>query len=480
MVSQQQHPFKVYVRWRPLNTTESESSLPEIERSIGQDEEKANHGQSTSISLSSRSTSNRVRTWKSAASFTKVFPTTAINREVYADVVAPTFPHVMEGGGTCNFFAYGHSGSGKTHTILGYDYEDDRHLGLCLLTARELFHAIDELSKDSEEMTPGGTEGQTECVGKEKLGVAVRLYEVRGKCAYDLLNNGTECHVREGPDGQTHIRGQTEILEDGKVRVRPIVARPCWSFDELRKVVLDGLQERKTGSSSIHDRSSRTHAVLELEVVNELLLEARDAVIERESELVPFGKKATDVYLEENKKAYIPSPEGRWVPNPEYSVDQQRIDAAEAEKAKYEARLREAEDAVAECLRRRQHPCLGGKFVFVDLAGSEFFDRADDAVRGGPKQTPQERQQGRQINSDLFALKEVIRARALGQARIPFRSSPLTMILRSHFVATATGKGQGQSAMILTVSPAEQQFIATMNTLKYGNLVGVAGETKKN
>ncbi|KAL2401715.1 hypothetical protein ABEF93_008030 [Exophiala dermatitidis] len=477
-MASQKHPFKVYVRWRPLNTTESESSLPEIKRSIGQNEEKANHRQSTSISLSSRSNSNRVRTWKSADSFTKVFPTTAINREVYADVVAPTFPRVMEGGGTCNFFAYGHSGSGKTHTILGYDDEDDRHLGLCLLTARELFRAIDELSKDSEEMTPA------QCVGKEKaklgLGVAVRLYEVRGKCAYDLLNNGTECHVREGPDGQTHIRGQTEILEDGKVRVRPIVARPCWSFDELRKVVLDGLQQRKTGSSSIHDRSSRTHAVLELEVVNELLLEARHAVIERESELVPVGKKATDVYLEENKKAYIQSPEGRWVPNPEYSVNQERIDAAEAEKAKYEARLRKAEDAVAECLRRRPHSCLGGKFVFVDLAGSEFFDRADYVVGGGPKQTPQERQQGRQINSDLFALKEVIRARALGQAHIPFRSSSLTMILRSHFAATATGKGQGQSAMILTVSPAEQQFIATMNTLKYGNLVGVAGETKKN
>ncbi|KAL2432886.1 hypothetical protein ABEF95_003840 [Exophiala dermatitidis] len=481
-MASQKHPFKVYVRWKPLNTTESESSLPEIERRIGQEEEKANYRQSNScqtisISLSSSSSASsnraRSRTWKSAASFTKVFPTSTINREVYADVVAPTFPHVIEGGGACNFFAYGHSGSGKTHTIMGYDYEDDRHLGLCLLTARELFRAIDELI-DTEEMTPA------QCGGKEKakLGVAVRLYEVRGKCAYDLLNHGTECHVREGPDGQTHIRGQTEILEDGKVRVRPIVARPCWSFDELRKVVLDGLQERKIGSSSMHDRSSRTHAILELEVVNKLLLEARNVVIERESELVPVGKKATDVYLEENKKAFIQTPEGRWVPNPGYSVDQQRIDAAEAEKAEYEARLRKAEDAVAECLRRRQHPCLGGKFVFVDLAGSEFFDRADDVVRGGPKQTPQERQQGRQINSDLFALKEVIRARALGQARIPFRSSSLTMILRSHFVATATGKGQ--SAMILTVSPAEQQFIATMNTLKYGNLVGVAGGTKKN
>jgi hypothetical protein len=47
--------------------------------------------------------------------------------------------------------------------------------------------------------------------------------------------------------------------------------------------------------------------------------------------------------------------------------------------------------------------------------------------------------------------------------------------LRSHFQATL----KGQSAMILTVSPAEDQFAATVNTLKYGNLVAVAGGVEK-
>jgi hypothetical protein len=372
-------------------------------------------------------------------------------------------------GGTCNFFAYGHSGSGKTHTIIGHNHEDDQHLGLCLLAARDLFRAVDEINvkMSLREVNKGK--------GKDELGVAVRLYEVRGKYAYDLFNNGTECHVREGPDGQTHIRGQTEILEGGKVRVRPIIARPCWTFDELRKAVLAGVEMRKTGSSSIHDKSSRTHAILELEAINKALLEARDAVIERESELVPIGKRATDIYLEEYAKALVRTPDGKVIYNPEHPLNQGRIDAAEAEKREYEARLKVAEDAVAQCFKTCRHTCLGGKFVFVDLAGSEYFDQGNDTSVVGPKQTSQERQQGHQINTDLFALKEVIRARALGQARIPFRSSPLTMVLRSHFLAT----NKGQSAMILTVSPSEAQFAATMNTLKYGNLVGVAGATAR-
>lgn len=428
-----------------------------MERSVSQ------HETNQSISISSRSGLNRSRTWSSKASFVQVFPESVVNRHVFESVVAPTLPYVMDGA-TCNFFAYGHSGSGKTHTIIGYNYDEDQHLGLCLSAARDLFQAVNNIN-----VKPSPTEyNQDE--DKEELGIAVRLYEVRGKCAYDLFNNGVECHIREGPDGQTYVRGQTEVLEGGKVRVRPIVAIPCWSFGELRKVVLAGLERRKIGSSSIHDESSRTHAVLELEVINKALLEARDAATERESELVPVGKRATDVYLDEHQKSLIRTPEGQFIENPERPLNQGRIDAAEAEKQEYEARLKSANDAVTECFTTCRHSCLGGKFVFVDLAGSEYFNEGTSASTVRPKQTPQEQRQGRQINTDLFALKEVIRARALNQARIPFRSSPLTMVLRSHFLAT-----NGQSAMILTVSPSDTQFAATMNTLKYGNLVGEAG-----
>lgn len=413
------------------------------------------------ISISSESNSIRTRSWKSAPAFTQVFPETAINSQVYKDVVAPTLPQVLEGA-TCNFFAYGHSGSGKTHTIIGYNFEDDEHLGLCFSAARDLFQAIHKLkAKPILE----------EHDDKKELGVAVRLYEVRGKSAYDLFNDGLECYIREGPDGQTHVRGPTEMLEGGKVRVRPVHAMPCWSYEELRETVLAGLKKRKTGSSTVHDESSRTHAILELEIVDRTLLNARDAVIERESELVPVGKRATDIYLDEHQKSLIRTEDGSYMINPERPLNQQLIDEAEAEKQKCEARLKSAEDAVAGYFKESPYTCLGAKFVFVDLAGSEYFDQGTATSSVRPKQTPQEQKQGRQINTDLFALKEVIRAKASNQVRIPFRSSPLTMVLRSHFLAM----NKGQSAMILTVSPADDQFAATLNTLKYGSLVGEAG-----
>lgn len=261
------------------------------------------------------------------------------------------------------------------------------------------------------------------------------------------------------------------------MRVRPIATKACWSFDDFRRELLGGLGLRATGTSTVHDQSSRTHAVLELEIVTRALLDAREEVIERQSELVPVAKRATDIYIEENVKGLIQTPEGKFVPNPDYQIDQASIDAAEAKKAGFELSVQKAENHVNEVLGSYYHSCLSGKLVFVDLAGSEYCHDKTAPSSPRPKQTPQEQQEARQINTDLLALKEVIRARVSNQSRIPFRSSPLTMVLRGHFLGDNTNGSS--SAMILTVSPASAHFAATMNTLKYGNLVGVAGGDRK-
>jgi len=432
----------VQARWRPLSQSEARSG------ELTRDTTPKNGLQSISIPKTGNN-----REWKSPPAFTTVFGPDADNAAVYQTVVAPAISDVMQGG-TSNYFAYGHSGSGKTHTIIGYDYNDNKSLGLCLAAARQLFEAIYPLSAGST-MT--------------QLGIGFSLFELRRKKAYDLLNNRAECHIREGPDGKTHIRGETETLEGGKVRVCPVVKLPCWSFESLKQQLIKALGHRAVGSSSIHDQSSRTHAVLEFEIINQELVDARQAVIERQSELVPVGKRATDISIEEQTKGYIQTREAKWEPNPDYQINQERIDVAEAEKALFEARVTAAEEEVDQILMSSPFPCLGGKMVFVDLAGAEYHQEKGVQL-SVPKQTPQERQEGQQINTDLLALKEVIRAWSENRPRIPFRNSALTMVLRENFLSG----GKTKSAMIVTVSPAKEQYAATLNSLKYGSLVGAA------
>jgi hypothetical protein len=357
-------------------------------------------------------------------------------------------------GENCSVFAYGHSGSGKTHTILGYNFHDPVELGLCLAAAKQLFDALRCLNEEHK--------------GQE-LGIGLSLFELRNKSAWDLLNNRTQCHVRQGPCGKVHIRGETEMLEGGKVRVRPIVQRPCWTFDIFREEFVQAIGQRAKGSSSVHNQSSRTHAVLELEIVSQSLVDARYALFDRQSELVPVGKRATDIKVEEESKGFIRTPDGGWAPNPEYQPNVERIRAVEVEKAQYEARVTEAEGKIEAILASSASPCLGAKMVFVDLAGAEYFEGSGSRPTT-IKQTPQERQEGRQINTDLMALKDVIRAWSRNEKRIPFRSSVLTMVLREHFMST----GGGNSTIIVTLSPAANQYAATLNSLKYASLVGAA------
>ena len=44
------------------------------------------------------------------------------------------------------------------------------------------------------------------------------------------------------------------------------------------------------------------------------------------------------------------------------------------------------------------------------------------------------------------------------------------MALREHFMSS----GKGNSTIIVTISPATEQYKATLNSLKYASLVGAA------
>jgi hypothetical protein len=432
--------MNVFARWRPLAATEA--LLEEIDRQT-----ESNCHSLTSVSIKRRA-SDEDRQWTSPAAFHTIFNPEDDNDKLYNEVIAPSIPRVLQGE-NCSFFAYGHSGSGKTHTVIGYDFQESKNLGLCLRAAKELFDAL---------------KNQNACQG---LGIGLSLFELRRKTAFDLLNNRTQCFVREGPDGKVHVRGDTEMLEGGKVRVRPIVQKPCWNFASFQQELVKALEQRATGSSSVHDQSSRTHAFLQMEIVNQSLVDARNALFDRQSELVPVGKLATDIMVEEDTKSVIRGLDGGWIPNRDYQKDQTRIDTIEAKKAQYEARVSAAEGEIEAIIKSGSNPCLGAKMVFVDLAGAEYYE-GNGFRSQASKQTLQERQEGRQINSDLLALKEVMRAWSQNQKRIPFRSSTLTMILREHFTST----DKGNSTIIVTVSPAAEQFAATLNSLKYASLVG--------
>ncbi|KAK4426491.1 Kinesin-like protein KIN-8B [Sesamum alatum] len=111
--------------------------------------------------------------------------------------------------------------------------------------------------------------------------------------------------------------------------------------------------------------------------------------------------------------------------------------------------------------QQKEYPnqVIRGKLALVDLAGSE---RASETNSGGQKL-----RDGANINRSLLALANCINAlgkqRKKGLAYVPYRNSKLTRILKDGL------SGNSQTIMIATISPADNQYHHTVNTLKYAD-----------
>lgn len=115
-----------------------------------------------------------------------------------------------------------------------------------------------------------------------------------------------------------------------------------------------------------------------------------------------------------------------------------------------------------------------GDLFIVDLAGSE--NTADSATHDKTRQA-----ETKFINTSLMTLKDCIRSRALAASstqhlHIPYRRSPLTLLLRDCFEIAV--RRPTKTVMIACVSPLLRDARHTINTLRYASLLAVTPPAK--
>jgi kinesin family protein 2/24 len=149
------------------------------------------------------------------------------NRDVYEKCGRELITTVFEGG-SASCFAYGQTGSGKTHTMMGGDIEP----GLYVLAAEDIFARCQENHR-----------------------VFVSLYEIYCNSLFDLLNQRSALHAREDANKRINICGLTwhEIK----------------NVKDLLRVIDRGTLQRRTGSTSANEFSSRSHAVMTISLRDE-------------------------------------------------------------------------------------------------------------------------------------------------------------------------------------------------------------------
>lgn len=167
-------------------------------------------------------------------SFSRVFGPQEDNARVFRDLHGPALTASVCNGVNETLFAYGQTGTGKTHTIFGTDSE----AGLLQYFVRSIFD------------TTAACSGST---------VHVCCYEVLGDTLTDLVNPDPFIHMGEVYEEDVAV--DELFLKTAKFRykiVRVATAETC--MDLLQ----DARLNRSSGVSSCNSKSSRSHAVVHM------------------------------------------------------------------------------------------------------------------------------------------------------------------------------------------------------------------------
>eukprot|EP00891_Asterochloris_glomerata_P006209 jgi/Astpho2/6209/e_gw1.00088.44.1_t len=161
--------------------------------------------------------------------FDKAFDAHLDNRALYTSTVKVMIPGVLRGL-NATIFAYGATGSGKTHSMVGTPTDP----GLMVLSMNDIFaHMAREPDKQWD--------------------VTCSYCEVYNEVIYDLLQpNSGPLDLRQDPEQGAIVAGLTRVQVE--------------SAERIFSLLQEGNSRRKTESTDANAASSRSHAILEVTV----------------------------------------------------------------------------------------------------------------------------------------------------------------------------------------------------------------------
>ncbi|PWU95281.1 putative kinesin [Trypanosoma cruzi] len=268
--------------------------------------------------------------------FDAVYNNTYTQRDIFLQEVQPLVEAVLQGY-NATVFAYGQSGSGKTHTMTG-KLSDPQMWGMMPQVVNYLFNEVRKLSTTTKSF---------------KIKVSyVELYN--GKSRDLLASKQVNLEIKQNMAKNFYVKG-AEMPE-------------VTSFDEAIRWFNAGTDRRQTASTELNDTSSRSHSLFTLQV-----------------EQFDFEQDPSSPIV------------------------------------------------------------LTSKINVVDLAGSEKLSKTNA--------TGETAKEGCNINLSLSALATVIDTIVKGGKHIPYRGSPLTMLLKDSL------GGNAKTVMFANIGPSEKKYI---------------------
>jgi hypothetical protein len=193
--------------------------------------------------------------------FDSAFDEHSTQSQVYEGTAKRFIPNVIKGLNV-TVFAYGATGAGKTHTMLGNTRADESaaaaEAGIIPQAVFDLFQQLEAKKNSQERFDNEGSRGNSSSSGSSKhtYSVVVSFLEIYNEQVYDLLDSsksGKVLQLREDPErGIVLCAGCTETVTS--------------SAKEVMSLLAVGNKNRKTEATMANAVSSRSHAVLQLQL----------------------------------------------------------------------------------------------------------------------------------------------------------------------------------------------------------------------
>lgn len=155
-------------------------------------------------------------------------------------VVAPTLKSLFQGLDV-TLFAYGVTGTGKTHTMRGGLKLSERGVIPRLLSA--IYRRGRKVAKDSQDET--------------QVSVTLSYYEIYNDKVFDLF---------EPPSARTPSGLPLREAAGGKTVVVGLSERACGDLKDFEKLYIEANNNRSTAGTKLNAQSSRSHAILMVKV----------------------------------------------------------------------------------------------------------------------------------------------------------------------------------------------------------------------
>ncbi|KAK4464987.1 kinesin-like protein KIF22 [Cladorrhinum samala] len=171
--------------------------------------------------------------------FNSVYDLATSQESLFTSEVAPHVKSLFQGLDV-TIFAYGVTGTGKTHTMRGGLRLAERGVIPRLLS--NVFRRGRKIAKDTS--------------GDTTVEVALSYYEIYNDKVYDLL---------EAPDKRTPS-GLPLREKDGKTVVVGLSERSCEDLKDFERLYMEANKNRVTAATKLNAHSSRSHAILRVKV----------------------------------------------------------------------------------------------------------------------------------------------------------------------------------------------------------------------